>query len=141
METTEVNIILASHGDFAKAALATLEMIAGKQANVTALSFQPGKGLDEFYQEYEQIVKQNSGEWLVLTDIDGGTPSNTATQLLLTFDNVQVFSGLNIPLLLDIVTNNKSSLTELTQRIEQNWSMYLTNVNEKINRKDDCNEY
>lgn len=141
METTGVNIILASHGEFAKAALATLEMIAGKQVYITALSLHPGKGLDELYQEFEQIIRKKPGEWLVLTDIDGGTPSNAATQLVLTFDNVQVFSGLNIPLLLDIVTNNNESLSELTQRIEKNWSMYLTNVNEKMSRKDECNEY
>ncbi|MHC5228439.1 PTS sugar transporter subunit IIA [Enterococcus sp. LJL99] len=141
MGTNEVNIILASHGEFSKSALTTLEMIAGKQSNMSALSLQPGEGLDEFYQQYKQLVETKPGEWLILTDIDGGTPSNAATQLLLGFENVQVFSGLNIPLLLEIATNNSASLTELTTLIEKNWLLYLTNINKKIVRKDESDEY
>lgn len=141
MGTNEVNIILASHGEFSKAALATVEMIAGKQSNMCALGLQPGEGLDEFYQEYKQLIETKRGEWLILTDIDGGTPSNAATQLLFGFENIQVFSGLSIPLLLEIATTNSDSLTELTMLIEKNCGLYLTNINKKIVRKDESNEY
>lgn len=141
METNEVNIILASHGEFSKSALATLEMIAGTQSNMNALGLQPEEGLDEFYQKCKHLIETKPGEWLILTDIDGGTPSNVATQLLFSFENIQVFSGLNIPLLLEIATNNLASLAELTVLIEKNWYLYLTNINKKIVRKDESNEY
>lgn len=42
----KIGVILASHGEFAKAALETVEMIAGKQEDVVALGLSSEMGAD-----------------------------------------------------------------------------------------------
>lgn len=142
MNEQTIKVILASHGSFATSALATLTMIAGEQPDLIALELNPGDGLDDFYKKYETIVLENPEiNYLILTDIAGGTPSNAATQLLLKYQNLQVFSGFNLPLLLDLVTNKWQRLDEITDYISANWSLYLTNINTKIKQRDEQNEY
>ena len=46
-----IGVILASHGEFAKAALGAVEMIAGKQADVATLSLTAEKSLETFEAE------------------------------------------------------------------------------------------
>lgn len=87
----ELRFILASHGPFARAALETLEMIAGKQPNMTALELQFGEGLEEFVGKYEaEIAQYPEDTIIILTDIFGGTPSNAALQLLFNHINCQI---------------------------------------------------
>lgn len=43
-----IGVILASHGEFARAALGAVEMIAGKQGDVVALGLTAEKSLETF---------------------------------------------------------------------------------------------
>lgn len=57
-----IGVILASHGEFAKAALGAVEMIAGKQADVATLSLTAEKSLETFEDEmkdaYAQLISE-----------------------------------------------------------------------------------
>ena len=46
-----IGIILASHGEFAKAALGSAEMLAGEQKDVHALALTVEKSLDDLEKE------------------------------------------------------------------------------------------
>ena len=48
---SNLGIILVSHGEFAKAALGSAEMIVGPQEEVTALALTVDKSLDAFEEE------------------------------------------------------------------------------------------
>ena len=54
-----IGVILASHGEFARAALGAIEMIAGKQPDVVALGPTAEKSLETFVAErrtaYEEL--------------------------------------------------------------------------------------
>lgn len=143
MIDTKRTIIIAGHGEFAIAALAAVEMICGKQTGITAVALLPGEGLEELYQQYEKIVLSvKEGEILLLTDIDGGTPSNAATQLLLAYPYIQVFSGFNLPLLLEVVMDKWETLETVKMLINKRWGSYLTDINQKIKSKEGLdNEY
>ncbi len=74
-----IGILMASHGEFAKAALASAEMIAGKQENVFALALTVDKTLEDLEREVETAyteLKKNCDIVVALCDIYGGSPFN-----------------------------------------------------------------
>lgn len=81
-----IGVILASHGEFAQAALGAVEMIAGKQPDVIAL------GLTA---ECELVV--------TLCDIYGGTPFNVTTRCLLNGMNMVAYTGLSMPVAVELL--------------------------------------
>ncbi len=100
-----VNIIIACHGDAASGMLSAAEMICGKQRDITVLSLQPGMSAEQFGQLIKDAVSQFgvNDEALVITDFMGGTPSNQALRQLLRKQNVEIVTGLNLPMLLEAI--------------------------------------
>ena len=77
-----IQIILASHGDFCLGIKQTVEMIAGKTDNLETMSFRPGQDPDEYRTQFDKILKDDeTNPTLVLVDLKGGTPFNTAMYL------------------------------------------------------------
>lgn len=129
-------LILASHGEFAKAAKETMEMIIGhEQENIGTVLVTEGKpyemALSEIKELYETLDTKDG--CIVLTDIYGGTPANVATYLAIEhMEDVRVFSGLNVPLLLEVVLDQTSSLTEMEDKIETIHKDTLVNISKKL---------
>ena len=67
-----LGIIVASHGEFAKAAVETLEMIAGKQDNIKSVTFPENMSLEQFESTllnvYVELAKDYS-DIVILCDI------------------------------------------------------------------------
>ncbi|MBO1305685.1 PTS sugar transporter subunit IIA [Enterococcus sp. 669A] len=126
----EVALLVASHGEFAKYALESAEMIVGKQENCGALTVSMDFTLDDAIQEMEGQIAQLdcSNGVVVLVDILGGTPSNVSGRLVLTQENVLVLSGLNLPMLLDLLTNRGRSLDEIAESLESSYQVGFNNV-------------
>lgn len=129
-------LILASHGEFAKAAKETMEMIIGhKQENIGTVLVTEGKVYETALEEIKTLFQalDTSEGCIILTDIYGGTPANVATYLAIEhMDEIRVFSGLNIPLLLEVVLDQTSSLTEMEEKIEAIHKDTLVNVSKKL---------
>lgn len=133
-------LILASHGFFAQEALKSAEMIiAHEQANVGVLSVTPGKDYDTCLEEIHTLFEQlnTTAGCLILTDIYGGTPANVSTYLAIEHSDVCVFSGLNLPLLLEVLLDGASSLSELESKIESIHADTLVNVSKKLKENND----
>lgn len=130
-----INIILASHGLFAQEALKSAEMIIGlPQKNVVVLSVTKGKTYEESLDEIQTKLKalnEKNAETLILVDIFGGTPANVSTYLTLTNENVLVYSGLNMPVLLELCLSNPENLVEAKKIIERTYPQALVNITEK----------
>ncbi|WP_294879607.1 PTS system fructose subfamily transporter subunit IIA [uncultured Lactobacillus sp.] len=130
-----INIILASHGLFAQEALKSAEMIIGlPQKNVAVLSVTKGKTYEESLEEIQTKLKalnEKNTETLILVDIFGGTPANVSTYLTLTNENVLVYSGLNMPVLLELCLSNPENLAEAKNIIERTYPQALVNITEK----------
>lgn len=129
-------IILASHGLFAQEAKKSAEMIIGhEQENVAVLSVTEGKDyntcLDEIHALYDQLDTKEG--CLIITDIYGGTPANVSTYLAIEHpEDVVVFSGLNLPLLLEVLLDAVSDLKELEIKIESIYADTLVNISKKL---------
>lgn len=134
--SNSVGIILVSHGDFAKSALQSAEMIVGKQENCVALSLTPEKGLDDLYEElvdsYEQLERSNGV--MILTDINNGSPTNAAIQLLLSNKEAVCIAGFNLPILLETLLTRKSSLDTLKAGIMNTFSETFICVNDRLEK-------
>lgn len=129
-------LILASHGEFAKAARETMEMIIGhEQENIGTVLVTEGKVYEDALEEIKALYEtlDTTEGCIVLTDIYGGTPANVATYLAIEhMDDIRVFSGLNVPLLLEVVLDQTSSLTEMEEKIESIHKDTLVNITRKL---------
>lgn len=97
------NFLLVSHGEYAKATKASVEMIAGKLKNVKAIAFKQTMNQDNLLEEITKVADEFDEAPTILVDIAGGTPANTAQRYQQQHPDVAVYSGLSMPLLLAVV--------------------------------------
>ncbi|HFR3455481.1 TPA: PTS sugar transporter subunit IIA, partial [Streptococcus suis] len=109
-----VALLLMSHGNFAKAAIDSAELIVGKQTNFETLGVYTVDDVEVLKEEmFQKISSLDTTKGLVvLTDIIGGTPINLASQLL-SQEKVVVVSGLNLPMLLEVLMNRGQQIESL----------------------------
>lgn len=99
-----VNLIVASHGDFAKGIIMSGSMIFGEQENVEVVIFQPTEGPDDLDKHYQDALAKfdNDDDTLFLVDLWGGSPFNRASLIQQQNpEHVAIVSGLNLPMLIE----------------------------------------
>lgn len=100
-----VTIIVAAHGESAPALLKTAGMILGNFENVHPVTFLPGQGPEDLVEEYTRIVEASEAEeTLLLVDLFGGSPYNAGAQFATTREGVDVVSGVNVPMLIEVIS-------------------------------------
>lgn len=112
-------IVLVSHGELAQGMMSSLEMIAGKQPHVTAMS--------AYMQDSPDITKTllsmaselgEGDEMVIVTDLLGGSVNNEASQLR-TIPNTFVVSGMNLGLVLSLaLSDEKDTVAMIKESIE-----------------------
>lgn len=103
-----------SHGEYAKSTLASCEMIAGKLSNVKAIAFKQTMNQDDLLDEITQVAASFNTAPTIIVDIAGGTPANASLRYQKAHPDVEVYSGLCLPLLLAAVMG-----TPMKDAIEQ----------------------
>ena len=104
--TTMVTTIVAAHGESAPALLKTAGMILGNFENVHPVTFLPGQGPEDLIEEYTRIVEASEAEeTLLLVDLFGGSPYNAGAQFAATREDVDVVSGVNVPMLIEVISS------------------------------------
>ncbi|OTQ57043.1 PTS sugar transporter subunit IIA [Gilliamella sp. A7] len=128
-------IILASHGPFAQGALECAQMLMGEQENVHVISVLIDSNIDNLRQEMQSSYKKlNQGDGvIILVDIMGGTPCNLASELLILHDDVLLFCGFNIPVLLEVLNNREGTLNDAKLAIEETFPESCKDVRQILN--------
>ena len=128
-------IILASHGPFAQGALECAQMLMGKQENIHIISVLIDSNIDMLRQEMQSSYSQlNQGNGvIILVDIMGGTPCNLASELLISHNDVLLFCGFNIPVLLEVLNNREGTLNDVKQAIEDIFPQSCIDVKQLLN--------
>ncbi len=109
-----VGMLIVTHGRLGEGLLDAMQMIAGPQERVEVISLKEGDSIDELKDKILNAVKtlDDGSGVLVFVDMFGASPSNAAAYLL--NENVEVITGVNLPMLLEIVSfRESSSLQEL----------------------------
>jgi PTS system mannose-specific IIA component len=104
-----IKIVILTHGSLGIELLKTTEMIIGKQDNIDILSIQPGVSLSDIATKLDSIIENSQdSDILIFTDMFGGSPSNIAMSYLI-HENIEVLTGVNLPMLLKALTKRDSA--------------------------------
>lgn len=104
-------IILMSHGSLASGLLSSLEIITGKLDYVYAIDMYIDN--EKLESKLERLIKENKidlDETVIFTDIIGGSVNQEIINYV-NLNNTFIIAGMNLPLLLSIVTTNLYEIT------------------------------
>lgn len=116
-----IALIIGTHGMFSEELIKSSEMIFGIQENVGAVTFKPGEGTDNLVEKYEKLINELDCKdgVLFMVDLFGGSPFNAASMISMKNENMEIVTGVNLPMLLEVFGNKDSSnLSELVEIAE-----------------------
>lgn len=131
-----LGIVLASHGDLAHEMLQTSKLFLGDeipQYECACLHFDDD--IDQYTQRLKDIcAKVDTGDGvLIICDLLFGSPCNCSLHVI--GDKVDVITGMNLPLVLEILTSRQSGPVDVDAMVEtaQSGIANLKKVVEGIN--------
>lgn len=115
------DIIVTGHGKFASGLLSALSLIMGEQDGVVGLDFTKGMSSDELMTAILKHTTNLSDNIIVLADLAGGTPFNTAVKISIkhTTTSIHVIAGTNISMLIEAVQRRDLTLDEAVKNVLQ----------------------
>lgn len=135
-----MKIILVSHGKLAKGMKDTVEMIAGQQENLEAYeAYENGTSDDSFINDLKKsLASSKNDDVIIVTDVLGGSVNNEATQLLKDHPNLTILTGMNLPLIITLVTTVNSGISDekVSEAIDEGKKGVLS-VNKLMTEEDD----
>lgn len=127
-------LILVSHGNYAKSALESAEMIAGKMDFIYTFGLFENMRKEEFKSQIEQCIDAYQSESiLIISDLYGGTPSNVAIELMLEKDNITAIAGLSLGMLLSIMTSLDHAPAAILTKVRNEMSQYIVFPSDHLN--------
>lgn len=116
-----IGVVIVGHCNLANELLIVVKMISGEVKNFAAVDFDTMKTSDDSIKKVASAVKKvDDGDGvLILTDMFGGTPSNLSLSLLES-DKVEVITGVNLPILIKLITlrENGHKLNDLAKELK-----------------------
>lgn len=116
-----IGLLIVTHCDLGKEFLNAAEFIVGSLHNADAISITQASDSAEIMKTIDAKVSAlNTGNGvIILTDMFGGTPSNLSLSFLKEGE-VEVITGVNLPMVLAIVQNrNGIKLGALAKKAEE----------------------
>ncbi len=126
-----IGIIIVTHSNFAEGIKNSVEMIAGKQDNFTAINFENGEDIEDLKNRISQKAEEYTSKGLdviYVTDLKGATPFNACLYVSTQIWG-PVVAGLCLPILLELVlTRDTMDIEDLSSYV----SYVITNAKESI---------
>lgn len=105
-----LGIIVCTHSNMARGLVDAVEMIAGKQKNLEFVDFQEGEGIEDLNKRLEKShtkLQDECKDIVVCVDLYGASPFN-ASAIYFANQDVNVISGINLPMLLELCVLRES---------------------------------
>lgn len=96
------HLVLISHGTFCEHLKQSTEMIMGPQENIHTVTLLPEEGPQEFQAKLEAVIA-DLAEFTVFCDLAGGTPCNVAAKMLMSGSVFDLYSGMNMPMVISYI--------------------------------------
>lgn len=126
-----IGIIIVTHSNFAEGIKNSVEMIAGKQDNFTAINFENGEDIEDLKNRISQKAEEYTSKGLdviYVTDLKGATPFNACLYVSTQIWG-PVVAGLCLPILLELIlTRDTMEIEDLSSYV----SYVITNAKESI---------
>lgn len=106
-----IGLIVCTHHRLGQALVDAAEMIVGPYGGVAVIGVNPGDDMDALIGQLRDAREQvdTGAGAVVMCDMFGGTPSNLSLSFLGQKDeNVEVVTGVNLPMLLKFYTSRAS---------------------------------
>lgn len=99
-------IILVSHLGLATGMKKALEFIVGEQSQLYAVELDE-QGIEHFKEKLRFLENENKVDHtIIVSDIPSGSPGATAYSFFAETGSVRLLSGMNLPLVLDLVLSS-----------------------------------
>ena len=126
-----IGIIIVTHSNFAEGIKNSVEMIAGKQDNFTAINFENGEDIEDLKKRISQKAEEYTSKGLdviYVTDLKGATPFNACLYVSTQIWG-PVVAGICLPILLELVlTRDTMDIEDLSSYVRY----VITNAKESI---------
>ncbi len=134
-----INILIISHCNLTKELINTAEAVAGKQNNLFSIEQDArNENLQSLQTKVSAVLEKINNEQgtLVLTDMLGGTPCNAAMLLIKKF-NIEILTGVNLPMVLSAVFSSKAVNTakELADKVLADGAKSIVNAKRMMAEK------
>ena len=122
-------LILVSHGKLSEGMAYSVQMICGKNEDLSYYGMMPG----EHYSTIVDTIKKDAGEnsdmqYLVVADLLGGSVCNGCMELT-KLDNVKLIAGMNMPLILELIFAEAPVTDEMIEGYLKNSKEVIRQVN------------
>ena len=110
-----IGVVICTHSTLAEALLQAACMIVGEFPAAQTVSVMPGEGMDLIREKIGDAIREvDQGDGvLIMCDMFGGTPSNLSLSFL--SDQVEVVTGVSLPMLIKFFTCREQPLDEVAQ--------------------------
>lgn len=96
--------LVATHGELAKGLIDTLQMILSADAEIGFFCMSKSKSGSDAESEIRELLSDSDvHQYIVFTDLFGGSVSNIFTMLLMEGKKFHLVTGVNLPLLIAVV--------------------------------------
>lgn len=104
-----MKIVLASHSNLAQGMKDTAEFIMGKQENLSAITAYVDEKVD-FSAQLRALISEMAEEPIIfISDLLGGSVNRVITETIAGKENQFLIAGMNLPLVLEIVSMSFSA--------------------------------
>ena len=115
-----IGFILTGHGQFSNGVASAIDMVAGDQPAFKIVPFEGSHAAsygDELRAAISAMREETDGV-LVFVDLLGGTPFNQAMMTSQDIDDVEVVTGANLPMLIELLLTrgDGSTLEDLAEQ-------------------------
>ena len=133
-----VGLIIVCHGNLGAELIRVAELIVGKIEGAEAVSIGSIADVDHAREEVVAALKRlNSSDGvLIFTDMFGGTPSNISLSFLDEENNIEVLTGVNLPMVIKFANHRKDKgLKELVNSVRDGGVRSIIVASEMLHQK------
>jgi len=131
-----IGLIVTSHGPLANALVESSKLFSGEMENIAAVVLLESDSPENFRNQLDEAVKQVDQQEgvLILVDIPGGTPSNQSLMLSNERLDVEVVSGVNLMMMIEVLIsrNNCDSVLQLARSAQEVGSKSVLHLSEQM---------
>lgn len=133
---SNVGVVLVTHTDYGARLFAAAEFILGPQSDCMAISVDASHDVAKTLQNLKEAVRatDKGAGAMILTDMFGGTPTNLSLSLLSAF-NLEVVTGVNLPMLLKVLGSRRLPLPRLAQEAKIAGTLGIVVAGEVLRKK------
>ncbi len=131
-----IGVLIVTHLNLGEKILNIAQSILGQQQLCKAISIEFNRNSEEIISKIKEGIDEvDIGDGvIILTDMFGGTPTNLSLSLL-NEKNIEVVTGINLPMILGILSSRSAPLKELALKAKSYGKQGIVVAREILEKK------